>query len=155
MKIYLKTIVIFLCVNVSILFSAETQEDIASRLANDLRAIHLPKVQLGTINEQQIKDFFTQDVEPTGILGNTSVLSDDANFLRTAFDSIGGGNFCASVANTLISIDTSDLAIQRALAENPGSDTYDAYGIMMYQRGLWLQEWASTLSDNARAILGL
>jgi hypothetical protein len=154
MKKFFKILYVFCCINIAMVFAAETPEDMASRLSNDLRA-RLPGVQIGTTTEQQVHDFFNQDVIPTGILGNTNVVTDDSNLLRTANDSIGGGNFSASVANTLLSMAGADFNLITATVQNPCSDTYDAYGIMMYQRGLWRQEWCSTLSENARAILGL
>lgn len=154
MKKYFKILYVFFSINIGIFSAAETLEDIASRLSNDLRA-RLLGVQLGTTTEQQVQDFFIQDVLPAGILGSTNVVNDDANFLRTADDSIGDGNFTVSVANTLLSMAGADFSALTALVQNPGADTYDAYGIDMYQRGLWLLEWTSTLSDIARTTLGL
>lgn len=135
----------------SLAFSAsETPDQTAARLANTLRTNIIPSLQAGTIGEPQVQQFFSE-VHSSQILSNGAT-SDDGAFLRAAADSIGGGNCTQSAANGLLALQPTDLATVKGVISNSNDASFDAYGIMMFQKGLWPADW---LSAAAKERLGI
>ena len=151
MKNIFKIVCAFLCLSNLAFSSSETPDQTAARFANTLRINIIPSLQAGTILEPQVQQFFMTEVFPSQVLSK-QVTTDDGAFLRAAADSIGGGNCTQSAANGLLALQPADLATVKGAISNPNDASFDAYGVMMYKKGLWPADW---LSPNAKAMLEL
>lgn len=143
MKKFLKVICALAFAHSLVYAAIETPDQASTRLANAVRLNVIPAIQSSTwagirVTAENLQDevieWFAANVY-SDLVWSALPTTDDAAFLRAAFDSIGI-NCNATAAANLLTLQPADLATIKAYIGNPQPTEFNLYQAMLRARNI-------------------